>query len=798
MTNRKTTRRTLLASALSLLLCVSMLIGTTYAWFTDTVTSGKNRIVAGNLDVELEYAKPTAEGGMTSWATVDGTVSLFPDTSLWEPGHTEVVYLKVSNLGTLALSYKLAVTVVHEEAGTSVTGGKLQLSDYLEFAQEISEEEPTGISREAAQAFADKKGTKLKTFSDENVLYAADKGISEQYITLIVYMPESVGNEANYLTGTAAPYIDLDITLLASQATVEKDSFDESYDKDAVTEIDRTVIQINGTSYAVSETFANSQAYKNGKLSVATVICADDMAALSAMDQAGMVNHSEAAIVNITIGADIDMAGKTWTALNGHFVNIIGDGHTISNLNCLADAGGRSGLIGYGGGSHITDLTLKNVTAAGNQAGAFIANADDATITGCKLAGRINVSYRNANSSEEYNCVGLVAGIAQGGRGSDIQVDIADVISCTLNDAGMESKLNGTPATHPYVWHTTDNSKVKLIGLPWDGTTVDTAWYDKNASEFTLYTAEEFAGFSQLVSGTKFAFNDKTVTLGADINLGGNEWTPIGYGEIVFTGTLDGNGHTISGLKITSDYSKDPGRLGMFSRLHGKATVKDLTIDGAVISGVNANASKAGYVGVLAGSSMSNVTGGVENVRVTNATITGVTTKYLGGLIGQGYTNLTNCYFQGEISPAGAAQVGGIIGLPYGVIDHCYTDVVFDGKYTVAGGIVGFGNNVTIKNCYATGSIFQSSGFYGGGNVGGIVGYGGATTVENCYCDAKVDGGQMIVANCGDVENTFTVENCSWTGGDETYTLYGASGQYTVARGDCTFTAGMTYAEFAK
>ena len=65
-----------------------MLIGSTFAWFTDSVSSGKNRIVAGNLDVELEYYDGT------DWQAVDGNTNVFEEGALWEPGHTEVVYLR--------------------------------------------------------------------------------------------------------------------------------------------------------------------------------------------------------------------------------------------------------------------------------------------------------------------------------------------------------------------------------------------------------------------------------------------------------------------------------------------------------------------------------------------------------------------------------------------------------------------------------------------------------------------------------------------------------------------------------
>ena len=103
---KNVTKRALVLSLLSLLLCCSMLVGTTFAWFTDSVTSGKNRIVAGNLDIELKYSK-----NFDTWTTVEGTEDLVDPDALWEPGRTEVVYLKLSNEGTLVLKYNFAMTV---------------------------------------------------------------------------------------------------------------------------------------------------------------------------------------------------------------------------------------------------------------------------------------------------------------------------------------------------------------------------------------------------------------------------------------------------------------------------------------------------------------------------------------------------------------------------------------------------------------------------------------------------------------------------------------------------------------
>ena len=104
MTNSKSTKRVLISSALAILMCAAMLIGTTFAWFTDTASTAVNKIQAGNLDVELEYSKDFIE-----WKKVNDTTKVFEDSTLWEPGRTEVVYLRVKNAGTLALKYTLGI-----------------------------------------------------------------------------------------------------------------------------------------------------------------------------------------------------------------------------------------------------------------------------------------------------------------------------------------------------------------------------------------------------------------------------------------------------------------------------------------------------------------------------------------------------------------------------------------------------------------------------------------------------------------------------------------------------------------
>ena len=258
MTKRKSTKKALAASLLSTLLCCAMLIGSTFAWFTDSVSSGRNKIMAGNLDIELEYATASdAVGGIdeTEWKDVQTVTNLFNDAALWEPGHTEYVYLRIRNAGTLALKYSLTARVSADEDGTpeksytamatDAEGNHTQfkLSEHLVFnvidsVAPVADRSELWIKEPTAEADAMGKLTAID--KSEEVLYPAKSGQkSATAFTLAVYMPTTVGNEANWIgeenapAGETAPQICLGLNLKAMQTPYEEDSFNDQYDKDA-------------------------------------------------------------------------------------------------------------------------------------------------------------------------------------------------------------------------------------------------------------------------------------------------------------------------------------------------------------------------------------------------------------------------------------------------------------------------------------------------------------------------------------------------------------------------------------
>lgn len=208
MTNSKTLKKTLFSSIAILTLCFVLLIGTTFAWFSDSVSSTTNTIIAGNLDVALEYSSD-----YTNWNEVNETTNVFTTDVYWEPGYAEVVYLKVTNEGTLDLKYQFSVNVADETEGTNVNDETFNLSDYIMVGQI---DNVTAAYADTATAIA--AATNATKLSEFNVATTATLTNGEDtYIALVVYMPTDVGNEANYKTGTTAPQISLGIELVATQ-----------------------------------------------------------------------------------------------------------------------------------------------------------------------------------------------------------------------------------------------------------------------------------------------------------------------------------------------------------------------------------------------------------------------------------------------------------------------------------------------------------------------------------------------------------------------------------------------------
>ena len=253
MKNSKSTRRALLTSALALLMCVTMLVGATFAWFTDTASTGVNKIQAGNLDVELEYSKDCIE-----WKKVNDTTKVFEDSKLWEPGRTEVVYLRVKNAGTLALKYTLGIYRLYDNSGKNVLGNKYNLSDYVKLG--AAEVGAAYADRVAAISAVQDSAKTLKSIGDTGVIGAGLDPNTAKVYAMVLYMPTEVGNEANPKNNDPyyAAKVSFGIRASATQAVSEFDSFDNTYDEKAPAVLETTSFS-SGTHVITENMQANGR-----------------------------------------------------------------------------------------------------------------------------------------------------------------------------------------------------------------------------------------------------------------------------------------------------------------------------------------------------------------------------------------------------------------------------------------------------------------------------------------------------------------------------------------------------------
>ncbi len=225
-------KKALLSSAFALVLSVAMLIGTTFAWFTDTASTGINKIQAGNLDVKLMYSTD-----METWKEATSTTQLFNDDALWEPGHTELVYLKVVNAGKLALKYEMATNSYGKERGKNANGDLFYIDKYLKIG--VAETQNAFESRSAAiDAIAANEKSMEKEIQITNGWTVLNPNAESAPFAVVIYMPTTVGNEANNVQSWRHPSLKgFGLVVNATQATVESDSFGKDYDEKAPTTI---------------------------------------------------------------------------------------------------------------------------------------------------------------------------------------------------------------------------------------------------------------------------------------------------------------------------------------------------------------------------------------------------------------------------------------------------------------------------------------------------------------------------------------------------------------------------------
>ena len=347
MTKTKSTKRALLLSALSLLLCASMLVGSTFAWFTDSVSSLNNKIVSGNLDVEMYNA---LQDNLTDDTKVKDA-GLFEEITYWEPGVVAYENLTIANEGTLALRYALNVNFDKENTLNGYgLSNKLQVAFVPGgLADGLSRDEVIDAAGDAGlkpMASFDMEG-KLLPEKHDHITEIDTTDIPVKCVTyaiVIYWEPSDDDNNWNANNGQTtsdgeALHIDLGVNLFATQLVAEDDSFGPDYDEKA-----QYVIQAGQNTAYENETLVG-EVENNGNVTITD----------TTMTNAGPVltNKGDATVKDTTME---NQSGTTYISYSSGANSVT----VFENVDATSTGGGldiRDGEAIFKSGSVTTNST---------------------------------------------------------------------------------------------------------------------------------------------------------------------------------------------------------------------------------------------------------------------------------------------------------------------------------------------------------------------------------------------------------------------------------------------------------
>ncbi|MBE7081651.1 MAG: hypothetical protein E7372_03755 [Clostridiales bacterium] len=374
--------KTLLASLVAIVISFTMLLGTTFAWFTDSSVSSNNIIASGTLDVNAYWMEGSNDPSVdTNWIEFNGD-PIF-NYSNWEPGYVEAKHIKIANEGTLAFKYKIII---------SPNGPVSKLADvidvyFLNEAQTITSESITSATNVGtlADLIADPDGAAygvLLPSSTTIPINSNNEAVGSIAVSIAFKMPENVGNEYNNLSiGT-----DFNISVYATQYDFEEDTFGNDYDQNA--EYPALPEKWDGTADTSWYDPSNPQTHYD-------IGTAEQLAGLSEL-VSGDVTFKD---VTFTLTNDIDLYCEDTTpsadgdpltfrpigdkSKDGTFEGVFdGNGKVISNLYQNGwDLGYEWGAYGsYGLFGNVNNATIKNLTIKGAES--YIEGGDVGGITG--------------------------------------------------------------------------------------------------------------------------------------------------------------------------------------------------------------------------------------------------------------------------------------------------------------------------------------------------------------------------------------------------------------------------------
>ena len=453
------------------------------------------------------------------------------------------------------------------------------------------------------------------------------------------------------------------------------------------------------------------------------------------------------------------------------------------NTGTVTGTDNVGGVCGYNGATIMNCYNTGSVNGSGNYTGGVCGRNGD-TITNCYwLTGMASSGIGTGTGEATYKTTtefdsGEVAWLLNRGQAngpwrqnlSGTDVDEYPVLGAAQSDTIVHKKADGGYENSDHDFG--DNGFCKKDDC---SACQSAALYD---GVYQIGNAGQLYWFAEKVNGGEYdadavLMTDITINtgvLGADgsLNRDGSsftQWTPIGNNSTnAYTGTFNGDGHTISGLY----YSGSSDYVGLFGYVGSNGRVQNVNVVDSYISNSHSNSCAGGVCG-------QNDYGELTNCSFAGS-VTGTgsgTYTYVGGVCGNNYSGtITNCNNTGTVTGTGTdnrAYVGGVCGNNYsGTITNCYKTGSVTGSVTgtndraYAGGVCGY-NSGTIMNCYNTGSVTGTNDrAYAGGVCGGNNNRG---TITNCYNTGTVTGTGNVGSVCGYNGNYSTITNCYWLSG---------------------------------
>ena len=337
----KITRRTKLL-VVALALCFTTMIGSTFAWFTDSVEVNGNNIQAGTLDVTMEYAKGTEDPANANWQ--DASSGTLFNYKLWEPGYVQVYHVKIANAGTLALKYDLKLVA----DGTVSKLAEVIDVYYADPAVQANSRALPGLTKiSTLQEFIAQNADNATNTASGNL-----QAGQSHTVTLALKMREEAGNEYQGMAIGSS----FNLVLNATQLMSESDSFGNEYDEDAGLPGDpilfRTVPELNEALKKLT-----SEAVVLRKCTDKTTPIEIPAAYTGTLTLENVTINSIVAedTANVMIVGDVTVQATSGSAITGMEINLSGSG------NLTAIAADENGAFGIGG-MNTEKITIKDLT----------------------------------------------------------------------------------------------------------------------------------------------------------------------------------------------------------------------------------------------------------------------------------------------------------------------------------------------------------------------------------------------------------------------------------------------------